>query len=328
MLAFSPAPSSRMVSSFEMVTFLHVPSMESSTCSSLWPSSSLTTSPPVRMAMSWRFALRLSPNPGALTAQILMPRRSLFMMSVASASLSTSSATTSSGRCVLSTCSRTGRIAAMPEIFLSKMRMNGLSSSTFCVFGLVMKYGEMYPRSNFIPSTTSSSFSNVLPSDTVMTPSLPTFSIARAMSSPISRSPFAEMVPTCAISSVVLIGLDIFFSSDTTAFTAIVMPRRRSIGFMPAATDLHPSEKMARVSTVAVVVPSPATSFVDVATCFTSDMPTFSSLSLVSMFFATVTPSFVIFGPPNACSITTFRPLGPSVTCTASASCSTPRSIP
>eukprot|EP00966_Prymnesium_polylepis_P325632 7381602-Prymnesium_polylepis.2 len=37
------------------------------------------------------------------------------------------------------------------------------------------------------------------------------------------------------------------------------MPRRRSIGFMPAATDLQPSEKMARVSTVAVVVPSPAT---------------------------------------------------------------------
>jgi hypothetical protein len=31
-----------------------------------------------------------------------------------------------------------------------------------------------------------------------MTPSLPTFSMARAMSSPISRSPLAEMVPTCA----------------------------------------------------------------------------------------------------------------------------------
>lgn len=33
---------------------------------------------------------------------------------------------------------------------------------------------------------------------TVMTPSLPTFSIARAMRSPISRSPLAEMVATCS----------------------------------------------------------------------------------------------------------------------------------
>ena len=30
-----------------------------------------------------------------------------------------------------------------------------------------------------------------------MTPSLPTRSIARAMRSPISRSPLAEIVPTC-----------------------------------------------------------------------------------------------------------------------------------
>ena len=35
---------------------------------------------------------------------------------------------------------------------------------------------------------------------TVMTPSLPTRSIARAMSFPISSSPFAEMVPTCGCS--------------------------------------------------------------------------------------------------------------------------------
>lgn len=37
--------------------------------------------------------------------------------------------------------------------------------------------------------------------DTVMTPSLPTFSMALAMSSPISRSPLAEMVATCRGSS-------------------------------------------------------------------------------------------------------------------------------
>jgi hypothetical protein len=40
------------------------------------------------------------------------------------------------------------------------------------------------------------------------------------------------------------------------------MPRFRSIGFMPAATDFMPSRTMAWASTVAVVVPSPAMSLV------------------------------------------------------------------
>ena len=101
----------------------------------------------------------------------------------------------------------------------------------------------MYPRSNLMPSTTSSSFSRVLPSATVMTPSLPTRSMARAMRSPISASPLAEMVPTCAISAVVEMGFAAAFRAETTWSTATWMPRRRSIGFMPAATDLTPSFK-------------------------------------------------------------------------------------
>ena len=44
-----------------------------------------------------------------------------------------------------------------------------------------------------MPSTTSSSFSRLLPSSTVMTPSLPTLSIASAMILPIDRSAFAEI---------------------------------------------------------------------------------------------------------------------------------------
>lgn len=50
---------------------------------------------------------------------------------------------------------------------------------------------------------------------------------------------------------------------------------------MPDATSqrtLQPSEKMARVSTVAVVVPSPAMSFVLEATCRTSAAPMFTKL--------------------------------------------------
>ena len=46
-----------------------------------------------------------------------------------------------------------------------------------------------------------------------------------------------------------------------------------------------------------------------------------------SISFATVTPSFVVLGEPKDLSITTFLPLGPNVTLTASASIFMPLSI-
>ena len=67
-----------------------------------------------------------------------------------------------------------------------------------------------------MPSTTSSSVSAVLASSTVMTPSLPTFCIASAMYWPISFSPLAEIVPTWATSSEVLIFLALATRSLTT----------------------------------------------------------------------------------------------------------------
>jgi hypothetical protein len=118
---------------------------------------------------------------------------------------------------------------------------------------------------------------------------------------------------------------------------------------MPAATDLHPSLKIALAKTVAVVVPSPASSLALEATYLTKEAPIFSNLSENSMLLATVTPSLVILGPPNYldcqiqiirqysfrinllskfyCSMTTLRPLGPRVVWTASASLSQPISI-
>src|SRR5687767_5419654 len=175
-----------------------------------------------------------------------------------------------------------------------------------------------------MPSTRSSSFSRPLPSATVMTPSLPTLSIASEMVLPISGSALAEMAPTWAISLEVVQGLLIFFSSSTAAVTALSMPRFRSIGFMPAATYFMPSATMAWASTVAVVVPTPATSEVLEATSFTSCAPMFSNLSLSSISFATETPSLVTVGAPNERSSTTLRPFGPSVTLTASARMFTP----
>src|SRR5438309_6519378 len=53
----------------------------------------------------------------------------------------------------------------------------------------------------------------------------------------------------------------------------------------------------------------------------------FSNLSSSSISPATVTPSLVMRGAPNDLSSTTLRPLGPSVTRTALARMSTPRSM-
>src|SRR3989454_6878169 len=177
-----------------------------------------------------------------------------------------------------------------------------------------------------MPSTVSSVVSRPFASSTVITPSLPTFCIASEMILPMVSSPLAEMVPTWAISFGSLVALEIFFSSATTASTALSMPRLISIGLLPAATSLAPSVKIARASTVAVVVPSPATSEVLEATSFTICAPMFSNLSGSSISFATVTPSLVTVGAPHDFSSTTLRPRGPRVTVTASASTLTPRS--
>ncbi len=112
-----------------------------------------------------------------------------------------------------------------------------------------------------MPSTTSSSVSAVLASSTVMTPSLPTFCMAVEIILPTDSSPLAEIVPTCATSAFEVTFFEFFLRSATIASTARSMPRFRSIGFMPAATDLAPSRTMAWARTVAVVVPSPAWSF-------------------------------------------------------------------
>ncbi len=92
-----------------------------------------------------------------------------------------------------------------------------------------------------MPSTTSSSLDSVLASSTVITPSLPTFSIASAIISPMVSSPLALMVPTWAMSFLPLVSVDIFLSSAVTISTAASMPRLRSIGLAPAATSLAPS---------------------------------------------------------------------------------------
>ena len=162
-----------------------------------------------------------------------------------------------------------------------------------------------------------------------MTPSRPTLSIAWARILPTAGSLFAAMVAICRISSEVLTGRDSFARSATMASTAFLMPRARSMEFAPAAMFFKLSLKMASARTVAVVVPSPATSEVLLATSLTSFAPRFSNLSFSSTSSATLTPSLVTVGAPQPLSRIAVIPLGPSVALTALASFSTPtRSFP
>ena len=116
------------------------------------------------------------------------------------------------------------------------------------------------------------------------------------------------------------------FIASTAVSIAFCIPLLITIGFAPAATFFIPSLIIACARTVAVVVPSPATSLVFVDTSFTSCAPIFSNGSSNSISFAIVTPSFVISGAPNFLSNTTFLPFGPSVTLTVFANALTPLS--
>ena len=152
----------------------------------------------------------------------------------------------------------------------------------------------------------------------VITPSLETFSIASATISPTSSSA-AEIDATRAILSRPEIGWLIFAIASTAASVAFFMPFLNTIGLAPAARFFIPSLIIACARTVAVVVPSPATSLVLVATSFTSCAPMFSNGSSSSISFAMVTPSLVMSGAPKDLSRTTFLPFGPRVTRTVSA---------
>ena len=156
-------------------------------------------------------------------------------------------------------------------------------------------------------------------SSTVMTPSLPTLSMASAIIPPISVSA-AEMEATWAICSLESVSLAIPWMAVTASSTPVSMPFLSDIGLAPAATLRRPSWTIAQARTVAVVVPSPATSSVFLATSLTSSAPIRSYGSSSSMSLAIETPSLVIVGAPHFLSSTTLRPLGPRVTRTASAS--------
>src|SRR5262245_31727216 len=142
---------------------------------------------------------------------------------------------------------------------------------------------------------------------------------------PMVSSLLALMLATAAMVLVLFAtGLAIDWISSTTVPTALCMPRTNALASTPAVICLRPALKSASARTVAVVVPSPASSEVFDAACLTSCAPMFSTLSRSSISSATVTPSLVTVGPPHDLSSTAFRPRGPRVDFTAAASFSTP----
>ena len=103
----------------------------------------------------------------------------------------------------------------------------------------------------------------------VITPFCDTFSIASAIREPMTSSP-EEIAPTRVISPEPETGWEFLRIAPTAASVALVMPRFMVMGFAPAARFLRPSFIIACASTVALVVPSPATSFVLVETSLIS----------------------------------------------------------
>ncbi|CAB4604968.1 unannotated protein [freshwater metagenome] len=143
MSASGPEPSMIVVSSFVITTFLALPRRSIVAFSSLRPTSSLITWPPVRIAMSCNIAFRRSPKPGALTATLLKVPRILLTTNVAKASPSISSAIITSGRPPCITFSRIGNMSRTAVILFATSKMYGLSSDASMRSVSVAKYGEM-----------------------------------------------------------------------------------------------------------------------------------------------------------------------------------------
>ncbi len=131
-----------VVSSLVATTRRAEPKSSGLTESSLRPTSSLMTVPPVSVAMSRSISLRRSPKPGALTARTEMVPLSLLTTSVARASPSMSSAMIRMGLPCWTPFSSAGSMSWTLEIFLSVIRMSGFSRTASIRSGLVTKYAE------------------------------------------------------------------------------------------------------------------------------------------------------------------------------------------
>ena len=117
--AFFPLPSTNVVLSLSLTTFLQDPKYSRVAFSSLYPCSSDIKVAPVKIAISSSIDFLLSPNPGAFTANTLNVPLNLLTTSVARASPSISSAIIRIGLPACTTFSSRGSRSFILLIFLS-----------------------------------------------------------------------------------------------------------------------------------------------------------------------------------------------------------------
>mmetsp|Transcript_24434 Transcript_24434/g.51158 ORF Transcript_24434/g.51158 Transcript_24434/m.51158 type:complete len:373 (-) Transcript_24434:381-1499(-) len=252
----SPVPTSSVLL-FSTTARSSLPKSSSVVFTSFIPSSDVTSVAPVNVQMSSRNARRTSPRPGALTAATARTPRFRLSTRPESASPVTSPAMISSGDLSSTTFSRTGRISASVVIFWSVTSTRGASSGAICVSSSVMNRLDSQPTSISMPSVYSTESVRPCPSSKMVAPSSPTRSSASASRPPMSQS-LHEMAAICWYCSSVVTGLAASLILPTKKRAALYRPLRSAIGLWPADTNLQPSRIIACVSTVAVVVPSPA----------------------------------------------------------------------
>ncbi len=278
--------------------------------------------------MSSSMALRRSPKPGALTAATLRPPRSLLTTSVASASPSTSSATMSSGLpdCTTDFEHRQHRLQAR-ELLLVQEDVGVLELGDH-LLGIGDEVGreiaavELHALDDLDFGIERLGF---LDRDHALVADL--LHRLRRSSCRSCRRRSTRWCRPGRLRRRSSTFLARFSMSLTTALTAMSMPRLRSIGFMPAATDLAPSLTIAcgehgrgRGAVAGDVVGLLG----DLAHHLRAHV-----LELVLKLDLLGDGDAVLGDARRAehLSSTTLRPLGPSVTFTALASISTPRSM-
>uniref|UniRef100_A0A2P2JDY9 Chaperonin 60 subunit alpha 2ic-like n=1 Tax=Rhizophora mucronata TaxID=61149 RepID=A0A2P2JDY9_RHIMU len=103
--------------------------------------------------------------------------------------------------------------------------------------------------------------------------------MASASKFPIKSSFPAETVATAFMFSLPITARLFFFKTFTNSITVISIPFRKEMGLAPKATARSPILIIARAKIIAVVVPSPAKSFILLATSWMSIAPAFSIAS-------------------------------------------------
>ena len=268
--------------------------------------------------------MRRCPKPGARTATASSVRCCVLATSMperASTRRSRPGSRSAADRATARPGSASGRSGASSGLFV--MKTYGFSNTVSMRYWSRTMYGDSQPFSTTMPSTKRTPTPGSSDSSIVTTPSAPTRSSASATMPPMTSSSLAAIVATLTRSGPST-GRATRCSSAATAAAASSMPRRSSIGFAPSSSARMPSRTIAWASSVAVVVPSPVSSDVLLATSRTSWAPMFLYWSESSISRAIVTPSLVIVGAPARRSSTTLRPFGPRVTLTVLASSSTP----